>query len=219
MIHCVGDSHVNIFTGTSRIPGLFCGNHNEDKNEKVFTYNIGPKCAHNIVFKYERFLKSVESIKKNETIILSFGEVDCRIHFYKISNQQYKDIEDCIDETIDRYFSFVKDVKEKVTSDLIVYGPPPSKSNEALVNYENFFSGTQKDRNEICRKFNNRLKEECGKNGYQFLSLFEHVINEDFSVNDCYYRDYIHLNEKCFPYLKQELLNIKREDIIKCLKF
>jgi hypothetical protein len=75
MIHCIGDSHVMVFTGVDEIK------ENNDSLPFFRTHWIGPRTAFNIIDKTDTISRIIKSnVKEGDDILFCFGEIDCRAH-------------------------------------------------------------------------------------------------------------------------------------------
>ena len=104
MIYAIGNSHAHFFTNShpADTEGRF-------KNEYFTSYSLGPTIAYNF---YEHHLqKIIELIQSNKInilpsdhILLVVGEVDCRWHLPKQAEEQKRNVQDIVNECIDRFF-------------------------------------------------------------------------------------------------------------------
>lgn len=109
MIHCIGNSHAHYFTQSH--PGsVECNKENQLFN----SYSIGPIIAYNF---YEHHLPKVYKVlekinyKQDDYILLIVGEVDCRWHLPKMIEINNLDINEAINECVDRYFKTIIELK------------------------------------------------------------------------------------------------------------
>ena len=140
MIHCIGDSHTSFFSGSNRIQPIWP----KESNNKIplfRTYHIGPTLAYNLCNSgthtngREKLFKIIEGINKNDFVLLSFGEIDCRVHIAKQAYLQNKSIDDIIKECVKRYFSVILKIKD-FGYKIILWGVIPTSPSEEPLNTE-----------------------------------------------------------------------------------
>ena len=209
MIHVVGDSHVMVFSGKEHIP--------DEIDYRGFlpffrTYRLGPYTAYNSA-KLRNLIESiiVQKVGPDDSVMLCFGEIDCRVHLIKQSETQGRPLEDVVAECVNRY-SQLFDIKEKYGTRLLVWNVPAS-SVEDVDSGEYSTYGTCRQRNEATRLFNQLLEGECRKREITFVSIFDHLIDEDGLTRAEYYADAIHLSQRAMPLIvdvlrKQMLLDL-----------
>jgi len=192
MIHCIGNSHANFFTDTH--PGTV------DKwNTKGFfsSMSIGPVIAYNFIDNHlDKLIEAIDSIgnlKKSDKILLVVGEVDCRWHLPAQIHLQKRDMEDVVDECVERFFEVTKFL---VASGLnpIGWGGHPTTTTEHDENPRQPIFGCCEDRNDISRRWNHKLEELCLNDNIPFVSIVDSLINEENLTKMEYYRDYCHLD-------------------------
>lgn len=193
MYYCIGDSHTWIFGSD---PETFEVNH------------IGPYTAYNFSKGHESYAKTdsiISGLPKNSSIILSFGEIDCRCHILKQKYEKNRDVSEIIEDIIVRYLSSITTF-QRANYTLILLAPSPTGNfnNDYSFNHEYPFYGTYKERNEITKIFIHSLKQKYPK----VISIYDYIINSDGSSNMEYFKDTIHLSDKAFPYIKKELNKI-----------
>ena len=75
MIHCIGNSHINTFSGEPEL------NYKNVQNDYFKGYWIGPTIAYNIFdHHFKNAMNHVREISNFDYITLIVGEVDCRLH-------------------------------------------------------------------------------------------------------------------------------------------
>ena len=101
MIHVIGDSHVMVFSGKEHIPDAV-----DYHGFLPFfrTYRLGPYTAYHAT-KLRTLIESIiaQKVGPDDSVMLCFGEIDCRAHLVKQSEMQGRSIEDIVSECVDRY--------------------------------------------------------------------------------------------------------------------
>lgn len=195
----VGDSHGNIFE------------HLEGFTVKLFL--AGPT-AYNIA-KENSTLKTKQKIadvlnsidKQKDTLILSFGEIDCRIHIYYQHKKQSIPMSTLIDRTVEKYGAFLDQLRV-LDVKFIVCGIPPAGHQENIVAnpdgtpvYPWYASpDVQAD---IYREFNDKMKLFCQSRGYRYLDIYSKTVGPDGHIlpEYAYPADDTHLGPKAIPIL------------------
>ncbi len=187
VVHVVGDSHTAVFEG-----------------EKSFiVQRIGPATAYNLKSKVSstnsnrrlfRVLNHMDITR--DTVILVFGEIDCRIHIYNqyMRREKQTPIDELIEKTVSSYGVVLERIDEMGIR-FYVYGvPPPSRDDTDTYGHQHYASPEL--RACINKRFNESLKEHCELHGYRFIDIHS-VISDDegFMVKE-FSSDPIHLNKK-----------------------
>jgi hypothetical protein len=194
LIHVVGDSHVVPFRGS--MPFL--------------AHHLGATTAYNLnkqnssTKSNEQLFKVINKLGKKDIVMLSFGEIDCRIHIYyqhKKSNGKYS-IEELIDRTISNYGEVMAQLRERrVNFCVYCVSPAAEVGNE----YKYPFYGTPEIRSKITKAFNEKLRAFCEKNGYAFIDIYSSVADENGLMAKEYSSDEIHLNKKAVGLVRAEI--------------
>jgi lysophospholipase L1-like esterase len=146
----------------------------------------------------------INKLGKRDLLMLSFGEIDCRIHIYyqyKKSNGKYS-IEELIDRTISNYGQVMAQLKEQgVNFCVYCISPATQVGNE----YKYPFYGTPQIRSQINRTFNERLRTFCEINGYKFIDIYDKVTDKDGLMLKEYAGDEIHLSKKAVALVRAEI--------------
>jgi hypothetical protein len=204
MIHCVGNSHINTFSGESFL------RYKDVSNNYFIGHWIGPVIAYNF---FEHHLQSslncLWGIKKEDYVTLVVGEVDCRIHLPKHADLQQRKDEDVVRECILRFMRSYDGIKN-LGFKVIVIGTHPTTLSGHNDDPDNPVWGDVERRNKICVIWNSLLKEESFKRDIPFVSIYDHLVDENNLTKMDYFLDYCHLNSsKVFPFIIQELRKAK----------
>jgi hypothetical protein len=194
LIHVVGDSHVVPFRGSMPFLAHHLG--------AATAYNLNRK--NSTTKSNEQLFKVINKLGKRDLLMLSFGEIDCRIHIYyqyKKSDGKYS-IGELIDRTISNYGEVMAQLKERVVN-FCVYCVSPA--TEVGNEYKYPFYGTPEERSQINRMFNEKLKAFCQKNGYAFIDIYGAVTGKDGLMLKEYSSDEIHLNKKAVGLVRAEI--------------
>jgi len=196
-IHTFGDSHARF--GFRNIPNI-CINE------------LGARLCHTIGEKGLDILNIKNyNVKENDTVIFSFGEIDCRAHIYRFVNEN-KTYEEIIDYIILKYFETIKKNINQYNNLLpIIYNiVPPSDvslihtveeiNSKILVKFKTDlpWKGSNEDRKKYHLYFNKKLKEFCKENNYLFFDVYDKYCDSNgFLKREL--SDYnVHINDPIF---------------------
>jgi len=192
VIHVIGDSHTKAF---------------EFQNGFV-THHIGQATAHNLIRvnnssnSREILFTVLKGIPKKDLVLLVFGEIDARIHFYNQHVKTGKSFEVLMAETLDKYRQVLKEIRAKGYN-IAVLGIPPAGSQDNIYGYPNYAG--KADRIRIYAQFNKMMKTMCESNDIKFLDVQSLTRNSEGMIDEAFARDEIHLNSRIIPYLRQLL--------------
>tara|TARA_B100001093_G_C26670181_1_gene945841 strand:+ start:58 stop:699 length:642 start_codon:yes stop_codon:yes gene_type:complete len=203
-IHTFGDSHVGE-TGQPDISKGFIGPCKKNGwPEDIKHHHMGPVLCNSFGTKGLEWVDiSNFDLEEEDTLVFSFGEIDCRCHVYKHVNelQTYKDV---IDRLINNYFNAIKanlDRLDITLGNVCVYNiPPPSRENDCP-GIDTPYVGTDEERKLAYLYFNKLLNEKCQENRYIFINIYDKYTNKDgFIIRDItdgwvHIEDGIHLHE------------------------
>jgi hypothetical protein len=194
LIHVVGDSHVVPFRGSMPFLAHHLG--------AATAYNLNKK--NSTARSNEQLFKVIAKLGKKDIVMLSFGEIDCRIHIYyqhKKSNGKYS-MEELIGSTLSNYGEVMVQLRERRVNFCVYCVSPATKvGNE----YKYPFYGTPEIRSQINRMFNEKLRAFCEKNGYAFIDIYDKVADKDGLMLKEYASDDIHLNKKAVGLVRTEI--------------
>lgn len=213
LIHVIGNSHSMAFK----------------RNRSFIVHNIGPATAYNLVNKNssvrsnEKLFDIIEHIDvKRDIVIMVFGEIDCRVHFYN----QYKknggkiSMDQLMDGTIANYGEVLKQLKDLHVNFIVYGGLPATREIFRFPPYatkrikEELFSDFQSRypylappevRTTISREFNEKLRAYCEKQGYRYIDIYSVVADPDGFIKAEFVADEIHVNGKIMKYIKEFL--------------
>ena len=164
---------------------------------------MGSHTAYNLINKLDKIDRIIKDYKMTEedTILLQFGEIDIRVHIgFKPS------IENSITECVERYLDVLKYIKNKGYR-VGVFAPFSSLPDELVYNIGRNYSNSQ-NRNKITTKFNELLREKMYENNMLFKDIHKFMLKEDYSSNQKYFKDNIHVSKEVLPFIKEELTDL-----------
>jgi hypothetical protein len=165
MIYIYGDSHASINFKNLKL------NYTDLHYSAITMFRIG---RDNIIINFNKGI-----IQKNDVIILSYGEVDCRCHIQRqiILGRNEDDI---INELVVNYFNTIKNNTVNIDSKIIIVGviPPTKKNDYERINgpvlHEFPFLGSDEDRVRYTKKINKLLEELSIINNYIYFNPYSY---------------------------------------------
>ena len=153
-VHTFGDSHC--YNGWP--PG-------------VNTHHVGPTLAFSVG--RDGLDLSNLGLVKGDTLVISFGEIDCRCHVHKHVTDE-NPASSIIDGIVKSYLCAVSAAVRAQTADLkhvCIYNVPPPPRDSTVPNNPAFpFLGTQEDRLGYAATFNECVKKACDTNRWVFFN-------------------------------------------------
>ena len=202
MIHCIGDSHSAVFSGEEKMQPTW---PEPASNLLPYfkSYRIGPATAYQIANKQpiiESLINSV-NLGPDDKLMFCFGEVDIRAHLIKQSKLQDRPVIDLVVECVDRYIEAISYYK-KFEVPIMVWGPIASWSDKKMYTGGPSF-GTNQERNWVTFSFNTALQMECFREGFDFISIFYSMVNDDMTTKpellDDWEGSHMHLSQRAMP--------------------
>lgn len=201
-IHCIGDSHSAVFSGEEAMQPCW-PEPAANKIPYFKSYRIGPATAYQLHNKQPLIEEVINSIDlgPKDALMFCFGEVDIRAHLLKQVEIQDRDIQELTLECAQRYIDALKYYK-KYDRRIIVWGPIASWCDSKPYTGGPSF-GTNVARNLATHFFNRDLIELCAKERMRFISIFDDMINEDFTTKPEFLDDWegshMHLSQRSMP--------------------
>lgn len=212
IIHCIGDSHVSVFSGygTKSKPYMcpIWPGKSKNKNTIFKTYRVGPYTAYQLINKERQInkiinMRSSNVLKGRDVILFCFGEIDIRAHLTVQMKKQNLSSTEVIVKCINRYMQALK-VYKQLGFDIAIWGPIASSPLQSGCN-EFPIIGSCIDRNNITMTFNEELKKMCIKNNYKYVSIFKQMLLESGETNEKFLMDGFHLSQTAMPLIIKEL--------------
>ena len=163
LIHVIGDSHSWAFK----------------RHRSFIIHNIGPATAYNLVNQNstiqsnKKLFQIIDRIDtKNDMVVLVFGEIDCRVHFYNqyMKNNGKVSLDKLMDMTIANYGKVLCQLKERGVN-FIVYGVLPA--SKYIIRFPPY--ATKKIREELFDSFKNNYPHHASP---ELRSTINYQFNE-----------------------------------------
>lgn len=192
-LHLIGDSHTLMY---------------KELEPQISTYHFGACTAYSLM-NPDSFTRSWHTFQNflrghspdTDTIMLLFGEIDCRVLIYYKHMKVPIELSEMIDIVIFRYFGFV-DYLRSLLYNVIIHGIPPAvrQSNE----YQMEFYGNNSIRSYISEQFNSKLKKESSKRRIGFFDIYPAVVDgEGMTSASICLLDLVHIDPSKFPIASQ----------------
>jgi len=209
MIHCLGDSHASVFTGTDTLIAYPFPNVNEAMLPYFTAYKLTgyATTAYNLYDKKPIIDSIVEKHidKKNDYLMFCFGETDCRSHIVKHGKG---DIPHTVGVAVKRYFDCIS-LYAKKGYRIIVFGPiAPSYITKDGDDYYKT-AGSYEERLLATRVFNSLVEGYCLSKSYIFFTIVNEMLDEDGKTKLSMLKDEIHLNQTAMPIILEKLKRIE----------
>lgn len=191
MILAMGDSHVFCLRGCP----------------EVDVYHLGPGTAYRLLDERSttqagEAVRNLIALHPNEdAYLLSFGEIDCRIHIRHQAAKTGTSIPDLIWRTVTRYDDFVRDLE--CGSNLLLLGIPPAGT---APNHQEIYlnQGSQKEKGEVFRSFDRAMRWVFKR---QYVSIIERFGLPDGTMDPAWAADNTHLNAEAGKIIVQLCLD------------
>ena len=123
------------------------------------------------------------AIHENDTIVLSYGEVDCRCHIQRQIHNG-RDEDDIIQELVEKYIAAIRNNIEKKCKIILVAVIPQTKQNDyetlhGPILHEFPFVGKDEDRVRYTNKVNAKLEEQANIHNYIYFNPYAYYTRAD----------------------------------------
>ena len=163
-IHTFGDSHCK---------------HGWQMMNGVVAHHVGPVLCHTFGTDLSRFTLRDHEFRHGDTIVFSFGEIDCRCHVYKQSTE-IRPYTQVIDSLVHNYFKSIQIRTAGIPFYRIcVYNIVPPVRKDTFEDTDYPCRGTDDERKMYVQYFNKKLKEYCIQYEYMFIDVYDDFADAD----------------------------------------
>ena len=150
------------------------------------------------------------NINKNDIVIFSYGEIDCRFRIGKILYNNNYNAEKIVDELVSSYISKIQTISKTYSCIPIVYLPvPPYPLYNRIDNPEFPTIGPIKQRVDTHKYMCKKLTEICNSNNIRTLDILKTICLPTGEMNSLYCdRFNIHIRDEFYPIIQNELVRI-----------
>lgn len=214
-ILCCGDSHTRVFN--------YC---NTSQNKHIFDVCIvsgataqgavNPNSRTDALNIFKRKINSTHTDK----ILIMLGEVDCGFVIWVRSKKYNISVDEQINVSVNNLFTFIGNIiatNKYTNKDIIICGSvlPTIKDNtdkKLLGGARSEVDVSQLERTKKTIEYNNLLKLNCYKYGYNYIDIVNDIMGKDGIVNDKFLNsnpgDHHLDNEKTYKLWLSKLENI-----------
>ncbi len=195
LMHVIGDSHALVF-----------------KRKRLFiAHHIGPATAYNLknekstTNSNQKLFALIDKInRKRDMVILTFGEIDCRIHIYNEHRKSNgsSSITSLINGTISNYGDVLERLHLRGVNFLVLSIPPASRREDAS-GFQ--FYANPAMRSEISKEFNARLKKFCEGKNYKYIDICSEFSDKDGFIKKEYAADETHISSEVVRFVRDFL--------------
>jgi len=222
-IPCLGDSNTMFFAGAERLRfvryrrSAFWKPHWINRGLDLLpcfrVFHVGPATAWKAgdLGSSTRSREKIEillkrDIKPGSKIIMSFGEIDCRIHMAK-AVKGGTNIDEVVEKTAAKFVKLPQEIAARGFRP-IVWGPPQIIPKDEKLSSPTFpFIGTWEMRRDITYAYIGRLREHCKKAGIPFVALAGIYHPPMEKADRALFHDGTHLSQRLMPLALAELEN------------
>lgn len=170
MIYIYGDSHAHFSFKNLKL------DYKDLHQSSVTMFRVG---RDNTIIKFDKNT----TINENDTIVLSYGEIDCRCHIQRQINSGRNE-DDVINELVDKYFLTIRNNIVNKCRIIVVGVIAPTKQNDyeilhGPILHEFPFVGTDADRVRYTAKINKKIEEHSKINNYTYFNPYDYYTRED----------------------------------------
>jgi len=208
MIHCIGDSHIVIFSGQPHPRWIESqALAYTDIISEFSTHHLGPGLAYNTPelatktrFR-EKTFELLDKLKKGSQIIICLGEIDLRKHLVQQSKSQNIAIENIVGECVYRYVTFIEKIYDKgFKVSVLGIQMTDEEDEKCKAQYHSRYQAT--------KIFNSCLRFYL-PDYIPFLDIFNSTVDGYRIIDKYYYSDRIHLKQIALPIIMEQLKGFK----------
>jgi len=227
-LHCIGDSNTMFFAGAERLRFIRYRRHGWLRTRwinrgldllPVFrVYHVGPATAwkagdHGSSTRSREKIELLlrKEIKPPARILLSFGEIDCRIHMAR-AVLDGRPLDETVERTAEK-FTRLPAWLQGLGYRPVVWGPPQIIPKDENLSSPTFpFIGSLEHRRDVTYAYVARLKEHCARHGIPCVCLagLYHPPAERPPLE--FFHDGVHLSQRLMPLALQELQRVAAFD-------
>lgn len=208
-LYVVGESHS---LSSNNLIINFSNNHYRCKSYLIIgcmQYHLGN--AENNQYKY-KFSKILRSLPLRSKILLSIGEIDCRIESGILNHKKKypdKSLDEIIIFTINNFIEYINKINFDLSHTIIIQGVPSTNIEKKIYSNSDLHSLTY-----IIKKFNEILRLKAIQNDYSFLDIYQLTDNGNGSSNKLWHIDSHHIKPDALKKAwKEHLIFDKRHPI------
>lgn len=181
-IHTFGDSHS--CNGWDYAPSVI-----QHHLGPILCYSIGRDGLNRLNIQHY-------GVENGDTVIFSFGEIDCRSHIkkYITANTPFTVI---IDNIIDKYVDMIRqNINQFANIYACIYNiVPPIQRHNTPENHEYPYLGADEERKQYVLYFNYKLREICRKYHFTFVDIYDKYTDKNGYLNKLLSDGKVHIKD------------------------
>ncbi len=190
IIYCIGESHTlssHELCFTSLEKTYYC------KSQLIMgckQWHLGNDIKNRYKLKFEEIFYQ---IPKSSLVLLSVGEIDCRIDegiMRVIDNSPKVKLNELILNTVKNYINYVIKLNRELNHTIIIQGVPCPN-----INFKNYNLARIRQHSEVIKTFNRNLKEVSKKKKLKFLDLYNLTNDGEGFSNGLWHIDTHHISQ------------------------
>lgn len=200
-IHVIGDSHATFFTGLNY--HQFCGVGAPQMLPAFRAFNVGPSLAYTLdkpagagarqrpLFQ----LLSSGTIAAGAAVMLTFGEIDGRVHVLRQAEKQGRTVQEVQRDAVEAYMAALEEVARMGFRPMVwapVGGMPEVNPHPELYPCH----GTMVERNRARWDFIQLLADACARRRIPIVGIFRAMVNEAMETDASWLMDGLHLSQR-----------------------
>lgn len=220
-ITCLGDSNTMFFAGAERLRFIryrrsaFWKPHWINRGLDLLpcfrVFHVGPATAWKAgdLGSSTRSREKIEILLRKDIpaggrVLLSFGEIDCRIHMAK-AILAGKDMGEVVRKTAEKFVKLPQAIAARGFRP-VVWGPPQIIPKDENLSSPTFpFVGPWELRRDITYAYTASLREHCEKAGIPMIALAGHYHPPEEKADIALFHDGTHLSQRLMPLALAEL--------------
>lgn len=217
-IHCIGDSHTHFFTGSNFLYPMWPG-ATKNKIPLFKTYFLGPVLAYNLQKESvkgdrEKLFSVLKTIEKENLVLLSFGELDCRL-IYLMKHITTKDgnVESMIEDCLEKYFSAITEIRQ-MGYQIILWGVSPVILSRFFGREKYPDEAKDEEINLVEKIFDKRMKEMAKEKNIPVVSILEELLDKKNIARKKYFMDGSHISQRAMPMVIKKIRTLFPKDEI-----
>jgi len=201
-IYCVGDSHAQFFLGRDKMTKD--GDPMRGLIPFFEVHHVGAALAYNLNKTgsssqgREHLFAILKTLPRSASVLLSFGEIDCRSHVIRIMKEKSVSMASVVEGIVKNYLVAINEVSQ-LGFRVIVWGLPPSARDEVPISPDYPAIGTCIERNQAIILFEKFLQEGLMDTSIRFVSIFDRFIDARNTTQSFCHYDGVHLSQSAMP--------------------
>jgi len=132
------------------------------------------------------------------------GEIDCRIHVYRVHKRKGIPLEQVVASTVSAYLDFINELQVLYPRlRFVIFNVLPQGEQGNLFEYDEY--ADRETRMSITREMNRQLQEACAQSGLWFVNVFDQLVTDGDRRIGEYTFDEVHYSNRIVPLVIEEM--------------